>query len=187
MEKEQRFDCPLCGEKDIIIRSAIRQVTEAGRDQGGRGLKRVLGNYSTALVGGGYDYSHAEACPQLVQVKEKKDLLAYYLGTNNSIRADFAKLKDYQDILKQIEVAIDNKNVSRDTVTGKQWFVHMFLTYQGKEIKEFPAAVARTVDEAFNALRHKLLCGEVISVSNKKWQVTPSITGSTPKLVEVES
>lgn len=186
MGKEQKFDCPLCGKSDVITRSATHEETKAGPDQGGKGLKRVLGNYTMATVGGEYDYSHADACPNLKQVIEKKDLLAYYLGTNNCINSDLATFDEYEEMFKEIGVVIDSKNISQKTSIGKQWVVSMFLTYKGKEIKEFPAAVARTIEEAFSALRHKILCGEVIPVKNKKWQAVSQGTGGIPKLVELK-
>lgn len=185
MIPEKKFDCPLCGKKNAITQSAQQQETVSGADQGGKGTKRILGNYTMHWTGGKYDYSHAKACKKLRGVAKPKDLLAHYLGTSVVTYSDLASYEDYVRLLKGIGVHIRTTNKNAKTILGKRWHVHMTLVHKGKRIPNFPDAVALKPEDAFSVLRHRLLCGEIIIVGNKKFHAVSKDGTKAPQLLEI--
>ena len=69
----KKIDCPLCGAKDAITYTEPEIFTDFTPGPAG-----IIGNSKMGFLGGGYDWSHANACPKLQKVKYPKELLEYF-------------------------------------------------------------------------------------------------------------
>jgi hypothetical protein len=160
-------DCPLCGAKDAIPYHPPQQVTRVGR------ARVILPNINIgaclAYEGGGYDFSHAQECTKLVGVFDKELLLEYFVmdGHPRLRKSDTRTFEAYQQTLSECGFAIKYELLRN--VTG--WSVCMFIDSTICPESKHLATIAKNAEEAFDRLKHRLLCGEIFRHGSGEFQL----------------
>ncbi len=151
----KNIDCPLCGAKNVILYKEPEPVTHVIPAPAGS-----VGNYSTGYQGGGYDLFHAEVCPKLEGVIDKRSLLEFYVtGEPQIVKADLHSFEDYQHVLSKIHVKLTPTVVRNNGAW--EFSVFAYSTLVGFRNLE---TTTKNIDKAFDLFRHRILCGEKILV-----------------------
>jgi hypothetical protein len=176
--KNEKIDCPLCQAKGAITYTKPTMVTHV-RPTYARKNQTVIGNYTRGYEGGGHDLSHAQKCPKLKYVVDKKGLLNYHLFGEGS-HSDFLFYEDYQRILKDagfgltLEVFRQKRNSGGEgpLVDKNEWRFRMFIhSVIASTQRRYLVTEANSPEKAFDLIRHRLLCGEVITHTNPGMQL----------------
>lgn len=186
MCKLKKLDCPFCGEKKVVSEQSSHVIVSPGHTANTYD-DPVLGDYTQGFKGGGFDYSHANNCLDLDEVIDKEGLLRSYLNHTIAMHTDFFEYRDYQKILRTIGVSIHKKNAPSIKIFGNSWGIQLLLVYNSLPIQSVKPVIANTTEEAFNILRHRLLCGQIIQIGKKRWQLVSSTASQLPVLKKISN
>ncbi|MBP6904688.1 MAG: hypothetical protein KBB91_01360 [Candidatus Pacebacteria bacterium] len=159
----KKIDCPLCGSKDVITYTNPELVTDVKPVHVVSGDIHV-GNYEQRYQGGGYDWSHAHVCPNLEGTFDKVGLLQFHtLGQPEVLRSDLHSIEDYESaIWKQLSLSLRiGIGRRKGDLDNMEWFYNAHLSNGATEIPQLET-IAKDPDSAFNLLRHRILCGEIV-------------------------
>lgn len=161
---EDTKDCPLCGEKD-----AIKCVPIATRTRTIPAPKGTVGNYHIEHSGGGYDYSHALVCKELKNAFKKEALLEFYTqGSSGFTYADLHSYEDYQDFFARngFDLKVDCKR-KEGTFSKMNWYFEAYLAPRLSNEK-YLISEGKIPEVAFGILIYRLLCGDLIKISENE-------------------
>jgi hypothetical protein len=173
-------DCPICGSKNVIKKTKMSTNTIVSPGGG-----KTLGGYTIVHEGGDWNYDHAKKCSGLKFARHPEDLLRFYCGDDAVVNyTNFFKYQDYIDAFKKIGVYLKKENFS--TFNNKPKFGLQFnfnlksdefrckisLIHKQKKILEI---INKTPAKAFSDLKHILICGEILKVGQKKFQMSERI------------
>lgn len=172
----KKIDCPLCGAKDAITYTEPEIFTDFTPGPAG-----IIGNSKMGFLGGGYDWSHANACPKLQKVKYPKELLEYFVtGEPEMVHSDFLTFEDYNHFLR-----LDGFEIIPSIIReNDNWMYKMRIKPLVMEKGPFLVTKAKDPDRAFSLLRHRLICGEIIEIGKSQFQLCR--TTERVKLIEIK-
>lgn len=193
-EKTTDIDCPLCGKKGVIFENPQKHTASFSGISSPR-------DYSTYPIGEEYQVrKHAKKCLAMQHIHpiHKEHYLMIFVNKNGdtSIRiSDLHHYEAYVIALEKVGLKIDNKNVRTKKQMKTQnrfsdncdWEVEMFITSINKNdvCKHGPHIIAKNPDTAFEKLKDRLICGEVIEVTDSSGKKTLFQIRSNEKEVTV--
>ncbi|MBP6857965.1 MAG: hypothetical protein KBC11_02105 [Candidatus Pacebacteria bacterium] len=163
----KKINCPLCHSVGVIFFHEPKKKTNI-RPVHTPGGETHVGNYSIDFEGGGYDFSHAETCEKITKAFDKKSLLESYIDHPSMAKADRHSFEDYKNLFRIARIALKMEILRKE----ESW---QYLCFLISEIRpsdsKYNKAFAKSPDEAFSLLKHRLLCGELIHVTNPPLQM----------------
>ena len=167
----KKIDCPLCHAIGVITCTEPELVTTVSAHR--RKEDVVVGGYTRDYEGGGMDYSHADVCPKLVKAFDKRALLGSYVYDPEFTREDSRSFEDWEQALLVCGIGI-GMDAIRNT-KKKRWDSQCFLYSKVNKQSglQYNKAEANNSEAAFALLKHRLLCGELIHITNPPVQIIP--------------
>lgn len=135
------------------------------------------------------DFSHANVCPGLAKATAKEDLLRFYVQREklDVIRTDMFSYQDYEEFFRSYGFGIKIKPFFKVSASQSILVPSAYLYVMGYTTF-YLLTEGLSNEMAFNLLRHRLLCGDVISLhkgGKEKYNYQLSPLGNTLRLVMV--
>lgn len=161
----KKTDCPLCHAERVLIFHTKDQNKEHCIPQ------ISTGNTYLDLHGEGYDWSHAEVCPNLKFALDKKKLLEFYVsGKPFAPITDNLSFEQYQGIVKRKNFTL-KAGLDR-VLNGSGEMIWQPYVCISSPAFDYLMTYGPDGQTAFDLLKHRLHCGDIINTGVNKLQLT---------------
>jgi hypothetical protein len=155
-------DCPICGQKDALPFVPSKPYTSIHGPSHDSSGSKIIGNASLVMTNSYWEVTkHAKVCLDLFYVKEmddRKHILDYHLGQANFFHGDIYPMSQYEKALSEANFCLSHERVGGQNV--------LFIVHKHNKMKRYMETKAKTLDQASEEIRQKLLNGEGVILEN---------------------
>ena len=159
---QENKDCPICGQKGVLIFVPSKPYTAVRGPSHDSSGSRIIGNATLEMSNSYWNVKkHAPACPELFYIKDVGDrehILEYHLGQTSFFHGDIYPMSQYEKALFEANFYLSHEKSGSQTVVS--------IVHKHNKLKKYMETSAKTLSEAKEKIRQKLLNNEGVILEN---------------------